>query len=249
MIYSRYHFNKKSNEQLKKQKDEIDNQNSSLQSMNQKQQSLLTEKELLLKEIHHRVKNNLQTSMSLLNMQSAYIDNEVALETIRISQRRMHAMSLIHQKLYQSEKLTSINMAIYIDELTLYLRDSFIGPANISFELCIQPLELDIAQALPLGLIINEAVTNSIKYGFPKKRKGTIYIFLEQIPNEYYLLTIKDNGIGLPENFNSQLTNSLGMNLIRGLSEQLQGEFSIQNNQGTQITVTIKVIESIAHQN
>ncbi len=243
MIYSRYYFNKKSNAQLKKQKEEIDDQNSSLQSMNKKQQSLLTEKELLLKEIHHRVKNNLQTSMSLLNMQSAYVDNEVALETIRISQRRMHAMSLIHQKLYQSEKLTSINMAIYIDELTIYLRESFIGPANISFELRIPPLELDIAQALPLGLIINEAITNSIKYAFPDRRKGMIYIFLEHTTNEYYLLTIRDNGTGLPDSFDSDSTNSLGMNLMRGLSEQLQGEFIIQNNHGTQITVTIKKTE------
>lgn len=239
MIYSRYHFNKKSNRQLKMQKQEIDQQNSSLQSMNQKQQSLLTEKELLLREIHHRVKNNLQTSMSLLNMQSAYIDNEVALETIRNSQRRMHAMSLIHQKLYQSEKLTSINMAIYIDELTIYLKESFVGPGTINFELHVESFELDISQALPLGLIINEAVTNALKYAFPVKRYGVIYIFLERNLQNQYVLIIKDNGVGLPENFDITSNTSLGMNLMRGLSGQLLGEFSIQNNSGTQITVII----------
>jgi two-component sensor histidine kinase len=239
MVYSRYYFNKKSNRKLKIQKQEIDNQNSSLQSMNLKQQALLTEKELLLREIHHRVKNNLQTSMSLLNMQSAYIDNEVALETIRNSQRRMHTMSLIHQKLYQSEKLTSINMAIYIDELTIYLKESFIGHGNISFELLVESFELDIAQALPLGLIINEAVTNAIKYAFPDNCKGIIYIFLEKTPDKQYILTIKDNGIGLPNAFDIESNSSLGMNLMRGLSGQLQGDFNIRNNSGTQITITI----------
>lgn len=239
MVYSRYYFNKKSNRQLKIQKEEIDSQNSSLQNMNLKQQALLTEKELLLREIHHRVKNNLQTSMSLLNMQSAYIDNEVALETIRNSQRRMHTMSLIHQKLYQSEKLTSINMAIYIDELTVYLRESFVGPGDISFELRVESFELDIAQALPLGLIVNEAVTNAIKYAFPDKHKGIIYIFLERNALLQYILTIKDNGVGIPESFDMESNTSLGMNLMRGLSGQLQGEFNIQNNSGTQITVTI----------
>src|SRR5262249_22759774 len=134
---------------------------------NEQLQYLLKEKEWLVREIHHRVKNNLQIVMSLLNSQSAYIDNEPALTAIHDSQHRVQAMSLIHQKLYNSENLSSIEMSNYIRELAYNLRDSFNAGKHIRFNFNIESIEMDVSQAVPVGLILNEAITNSIKYAFP----------------------------------------------------------------------------------
>ncbi|HKC37082.1 MAG TPA: histidine kinase dimerization/phosphoacceptor domain -containing protein, partial [Chitinophagaceae bacterium] len=199
---------------------------------------LLTEKEWLLKEIHHRVKNNLQIVMSLLNSQSAYIDNESALTAIHDSQHRVHAMSLIHQKLYNSENVSSIDMSFYIRELVSYLSDSFSTGQRIRFEFAIEPLEMDVSQAVPLGLILNEAITNSLKYAFPNGRTGVISILLLNTAMHHYLLSISDNGIGMPAQFNNKKPGSLGMSLMAGLSEDLDGNFSIENDNGTTIKVS-----------
>jgi two-component system, sensor histidine kinase PdtaS len=242
VVYNRYYYNKKNNNLLQAQKTEIDEQNHSLQIMNHKQTLLLKEKELLMREIHHRVKNNLQTTMSLLNMQSAYISNEAALEAIKSSQRRMHAMSLIHQQLYQSDTVTEIDMSVYVKELVSSLKESFSGMDNIAYNLQVQPSKLDAAEAVPLGLIINEAVTNAIKYAFPDDQKGFIAILLDHC-EDGYKLSVEDNGIGLPAGFGVASKKSLGMNLMRGLTDQLQGEFSIERNKGTKIIITFKSSE------
>jgi two-component sensor histidine kinase len=221
--------------------------------MNQNQKMLLTEKEWLLREIHHRVKNNLQTTMSLLKMQSAYINNESALEAMRNSQRRMFAMSLIHQKLYQSDEMTHINIKDYIYELVYYLKDSYSSKIKgsfsdrnkITYELNVATIDLDIVQAIPLGLIINEAVTNAIKYAFPNEMNGVITILLKQTHDDYFLLNISDNGVGLPADFDLNSTNSLGMNLMRGLCDQLQGEFSLERYFGTGLKFTFKRVDKI----
>jgi two-component sensor histidine kinase len=176
--------------------------------------------------------------MSLLNSQSAYIDNEPALTAIHDSQHRVHAISLIHQKLYGSENVSSIDMSFYIRELVSYLRDSFnIGP-GIRFELNIEPLELDVSQAVPLGLILNEAITNSIKYAFPDGREGIISVSLSNTDLHNYLLTISDNGIGMPVQVKYKKPSSLGMSLMTGLSEDLDGNFSIESKNGTTIRVS-----------
>lgn len=253
MIYNRYYYNKKSNDKLQAQKEEIDQQNHELQVMNQNQKMLLTEKEWLLREIHHRVKNNLQTTMSLLKMQSAYINNESALEAMRNSQRRMYAMSLIHQKLYQSDEMTHINIKDYIYELVYYLKDSYSSKIKgsysdrnkITYELNVATVDLDIVQAIPLGLIINEAVTNAIKYAFPNEMNGVITILLKQTHDDHFLLNISDNGVGLPADFDLNSTNSLGMNLMRGLCDQLQGEFSLERYFGTGLKFTFKRVDKI----
>lgn len=205
---------------------------------NEQLQHLLTEKEWLVKEIHHRVKNNLQIVMSLLNSQSAYIDNEHALTAIHDSQHRVHAMSLIHQKLYGSANLSSIDMSIYVRELVSYLRDSFDTGQRIRFELNVEPLELDVSQAVPVGLILNEAITNSIKYAFPDDMEGVITISLSNTGLHNYLLTISDNGIGMPVHVKDKKPGSLGMSLMAGLSEDLDGNFSIENNRGTMIKIS-----------
>jgi len=204
---------------------------------NEQLQHFLTEKEWLLKEIHHRVKNNLQIVMSLLNSQSAFIDNDAALTAIHDSQHRVHAMALIHQKLYNSENVSSINMPFYIRELVSYLSDSFNIGQRIRFEFALEPLEMDVSQAVPLGLVLNEAITNAIKYAFPDGRNGEISILLSKTASNQYLLRISDNGIGMPSDFNNKKPGSLGMSLMKGLSEDLDGSLSIENNNGTTIKI------------
>ena len=203
---------------------------------NQQLQHYLNEKEWLLKEIHHRVKNNLQIVMSLLNSQSAYIDNDVALTAIHDSEHRVQAMSLIHQKLYHADNVSSIDISVYVRELASYLSDSFDTGRRIRFEIDIEPLEMDVSQAVPLGLILNEAITNSIKYAFPDMREGLISIVLSNASDDLYFLRVSDNGVGLPANYKK--SGSLGMSLMKGLSEDLDGSFSIENHNGTTIKIS-----------
>lgn len=199
---------------------------------------LYHEKEWMINEIHHRVKNNLQVVISLLNTQSAYLDNKDAILAIQNSQHRMHAMSLIHQKLYQSENLATIDISWYIYELVKYLSDHFDVEKKINFEIDTEKLELDVAQAVPLGLILNEAVSNAIKHAFPDGEKGIIKISLKKMHAETNELTIADNGIGLAEDFKSENSNSLGMNLMIGLTDQLGGTFDYKNTNGLTIIIT-----------
>jgi len=230
LLYNSYRLKQRTNHKLELQQLEIAKQNLSLRH-------LVTEKDWLVKEIHHRVKNNLQIVMSLLNSQSAYIDNEPALTAIHDSQHRVHAMSLIHQKLYNSENVSSIDLSFYIRELVSYLADSFETGQRIRFEFDIEPMEMDVSQAVPLGLILNEAITNSIKYAFPGDRNGLISISLSNINPHQCLLIISDNGIGMPSQINNKKPGSLGMSLIAGLSEDLEGNLSIENNNGTTIKI------------
>jgi two-component sensor histidine kinase len=176
--------------------------------------------------------------MSLLNSQTAYIDNEPALTAIHESQHRVHAMSLIHQKLYNTDDVSSIDMSTYIRELVAYLSESFDTRQRIRFDLDIEPVSLDVGQAVPLGLILNEAITNSIKYAFPGNRDGRISIRLSHLGGHHYRLTIADDGIGVPEQIKEKKTASLGMSLMSGLSEDLDGSFSIENRNGTLVTIT-----------
>jgi two-component sensor histidine kinase/tetratricopeptide (TPR) repeat protein len=201
-------------------------------------QHLLTEKEWLLKEIHHRVKNNFQTVMGLLGTQSDYLRNEVAIAAIADSQRRIHTMSLIHQRLYQTENLSAINMPDYIHELVDFLSDSFNTDNRIRFKLKTEPIELDLSQCIPLGLILNETITNAFKYAFPNGREGVISISLEAVSSNHLLLTIEDNGIGLPAGFSQTKQNSMGINLIKGLSAELGAEFILAGQNGTKISIS-----------
>jgi len=209
----------------------------------------------LMREIHHRVKNNLQIVLSLLNSQSAFIDNESALIAIRESQHRVYAMSLIHQKLYGTENVSSIDMERYIGELVTYLADSFDTWKRIQFDLAIEPVELDVNQAVPLGLVLNEVITNSIKYAFPDGRNGVIAISLSTAALHHCLLTISDNGIGIPPHYADNKPGSLGMSLIEALTGNLEGTCSIENNNGTTVKIAfvrepvIRKSRSILHPN
>jgi two-component system, sensor histidine kinase PdtaS len=150
----------------------------------------------------------------------------------------VHAISLIHQKLYQSENLSVIDMAAYIKDVVEYLADNLDAAHRIRFNVSIQTLELDVAQAVPLGLIINEAVTNSVKYAFPNEGNGEIDIKIQQSFANGIVLDIQDDGIGLPKDFDWQHTQSLGMSLMMGLAKQLDGQFEVINNKG--ITIQVK---------
>ncbi|MRG45453.1 hypothetical protein GFS24_10025 [Chitinophaga sp. SYP-B3965] len=198
-------------------------------------QRLLKEKEWLLKEVHHRVKNNLHTVICLLESQAAFLEND-ALKAIESSQHRIYAMSLIHQKLYQVEDVKTIEMNQYLPEFVQYLKDSFGITDKIYFRTEVEPVSLDISVAIPIGLILNEAVTNSIKYAFPGNRKGTIEVIMYHEAGEI-VLEIADNGIGIDKNIKDQTLNSLGVELMKGLSEDINGRIDFTSDEGTKITV------------
>ncbi|HVU98485.1 MAG TPA: histidine kinase dimerization/phosphoacceptor domain -containing protein [Puia sp.] len=199
---------------------------------------LLNEKEWLLKEVHHRVKNNLHTVISLLDIQAEFLRDD-ALKAIENSQHRIYAMSLIHQKLYAGDSLTTINVAAYIGELVGYLRDSFEDGSDLRFQVDVEPLDLDIAIAIPLGLIINEAVSNSCKYAFHgKKRNRLIGITLSRL-GDGIQLECRDNGIGLSAGAFDTRPGSLGLTLIKGLGKEINAEVEIANDNGTRIRIHV----------
>jgi len=208
------------------------------ESLIKDKESLLEDKEVLIQEIHHRVKNNLHMISSLLESQSAFLADD-ALLAIRKSQNRVQALSLIHQKLYVNDNVTDVLMSVYLRELINYLKDSFVTDENIIFHFDLDPIQLDIKQAVPVGLIVNEVLTNSIRFAFPSNYEGLIEISLKQKFINQIVLTIRDNGIGLSEDFNideSQITNhTLGMSLIKGLSKSLQGTVTFSSEGGTKI--------------
>ncbi|RYY22010.1 MAG: tetratricopeptide repeat protein [Chitinophagaceae bacterium] len=204
---------------------------------NEQLQHLLTEKDWLVKEIHHRVKNNFHIVASLLEIQSSYLKNTEAISAIKESQHRIHSMSIIHQKLYQSETLSTIHMPEYIYELVEYLRESYSIRDNIAFSLQIDNVALNHAAAITLGLMLNEAITNSIKYAFPKTGDGKISISLTHISGSQLLLSIDDNGRGLPADYESKIGASMGMELLQGLTDDLGGSLTIETNGGTHIKV------------
>lgn len=238
--YNRYRLKQETNQLLKDKQYEINQKNRTLEQVLEEKQGLLDEKEWMLKEIHHRVRNNLQIVTSLLNSQASYLSDNVALSTIKESQHRVQAMAFIHQKLYQSDQVARVDMASYINDLAVYLRESYNLHQSIYFNLTVEPLKLDVTLAVPLGLIINEALTNALKYAFPGGRSGTISLSLYQLENTRYELTIADDGVGLPAEYEPSKSRSLGMTLIHGLSGQLGGKFSITGVSGVRISLVFK---------
>ena len=193
----------------------------------------LKEKELLLQEIHHRVKNNLQIISSLLNLQEVYIKDENDLEIFKESQDRIKTMAFIHEQLYRSSDFAKINFAKYINDLLTYLSYSHnLNPQKIKINIEVDDVYLDINTAIPCGLIINELVTNSIKYAFPNERYGTITVNLYSYHEDEYVLTISDDGIGLPEDIDLKNTATLGLRLVYNLINQLEGSIELNKTNG-----------------
>jgi two-component sensor histidine kinase len=236
--FNRYKLKMESNRRLEHQREVINYKNRSLEQLLHAQNKLLDEKEWLLKEIHHRVKNNLQIVMSLLNTQAAFLDDKDALNAIKESRYRMQAISLIHQKLYQSENTALIDMPVYIRDLVEYLKDGFSAINMIMFELDIVPVKLDVSQSVPIGLILNEAITNAMKYAFTGK--GTITISLQPVAPDRLHLIIADNGEGFPDGKVPTQHGSMGMMLMNTLAEQLDGTLDIRSDNGVTITVNFK---------
>ncbi|UOE52074.1 tetratricopeptide repeat protein [Mucilaginibacter sp. SMC90] len=215
--------------------------NEVISSKNVLLEDLLQQKEWLLKEVHHRVKNNLQIVMSILNTQSAYLQNDIALEAIRGSQHRVNAIALLHQKLYSSTTSAQVSMPAYINELVDYLSDSFdTSFRHIKIRQVLNPLSLDPALAVPIGLILNEAITNAIKYAFDHNG-GEIVISLFTCNNDSAVLKVSDDGRGLPPNFDFCEANSLGMEMMKALGKQLKGKFTVENVQGVTLMIAFPI--------
>ena len=203
------------------------------------------QQQLLLKEIHHRVKNNLQVVSSLLRLQARYTQDERSQELLRDSQHRIRSMALIHAKLYQSEDLARIDFANYVSSLGAYLFQSYaVDPASISLKIEVENIYLDIDMAIPCGLIINELVSNSLKYAFPatstepKAQINQIWIELKANQNNQFKLTVRDNGVGFPADLDPYQTETLGLQLVVRLTEQIKGQVEIDGSQGTRFSIT-----------
>lgn len=238
--YRVYVLKQRSTNMLQKQKTAIDQQNESLKRLIDQQVKLIQEKEWLVKEVHHRVKNNLQIIVSLLNFQAKVLKDESAISAIRNSQNRVKAMAFLHQRLYQSDTLKYVDVAKYVKELTKYLRDAMHTSVRLTFIHQINAIDLDIAQMVPLGLIINEAVTNSIKYAFTGREQGQITITFDYDTADTFRLTIADDGMGLPPGFDWDSSLSLGTSLIQSMAEQLEADFTYKSQNGLQLTFVFR---------
>ena len=193
----------------------------------------LQEKEVLLKEIHHRVKNNMQVITSLLSLQSRTIKDEQAFSVFQDSQNRVKSMALIHETLYQSKDLSRINFAEYLEKLVAHISRSYrLRPEAVKITSSVDHVSLPIDMAVPCGLIINELASNSLKYAFPADLRGAVNITFRHAEAEY-LLSVSDTGVGLPADFDPEKGKSLGMKLVRMLTGQLGGELKYSNGVGT----------------
>jgi PAS domain S-box-containing protein len=198
----------------------------------------LQEKEVLLREIHHRVKNNLQIISSLLNLQSRHIKDEPSLDMFKESRHRVRSMALVHEKLYRSEDMAKVDFCEYIQSLSTHLFMSYgVNSASIELDVDAKDVYLDINTSIPCGLIINELVSNSLKHAFAGRKKGRIRIVLQPENKSKFKLVVSDDGVGLPENIDVSKTESLGLQLVTMLVEQLNGSLAINRNNGTTIEI------------
>jgi PAS domain S-box-containing protein len=202
----------------------------------------LKDKEILLKEIHHRVKNNLMIISSLLNLQSGYIKDTESQDIFKESQNRARSMALIHERLYQSTDQKKINFGDYIQTLSKELFRAYVADSRlIELDIDVEDIMLDINTTIPLGLILNELITNSLKHAFPEGTSGKVHVDLH-LKDDHYEITVKDNGIGFPENIDYENTDTLGLKLVNSLTGQIDGEIDMEHGEGT--TFKIRFVES-----
>ena len=200
-------------------------------------QTALRKKDMIIKEIHHRMKNNLQIISSLLSLQGDYVDDEKVLDILKESQTRVRSMAILHEKLYQSQEYY-INTSDYIQSLVHDLfKTHTIEEGKIKPIIKVDDAKLNIKTAAPCGLIINEILSNCLKHAFPRGRKGEIYISLKA-NNGVFKLTISDSGIGFPENLDFRNTESLGLKLVNSLTHQIDGDIELDRSQGTKFKIT-----------
>ncbi len=202
-------------------------------------ESSLAEKEILLKEIHHRVKNNLQIISSLILLQEQYVKDERTLHIFKDFQNRIKVMALIHQTLYNSENLNKIVLSKYIKDLVNNLFKAYSASSKqIKLELNIEDIDFSLDKAMACGLIINELVSNSLKHAFSKNDRGKIIVTLKKAKDNRILLDVHDNGIGFPKDLDYKNSDTLGLKLISTITKQMDGKISIEKNKGTHVTIT-----------
>lgn len=202
----------------------------------------LNEKEVLLKELHHRVKNNMQIISSMLKLQLEYIEDPKALELSRSSHNRVKTMALVHEKLYKSNNLARIDFTEYVRSLTIYLLGYYrIDTKRINIKSDVQNILMDINTAIPCGLILNELFSNSLKHAFPDNRKGEISITFKSESDESILI-VSDNGIGLPSELDIDNPKSLGFQLLNALVKQLHGKMNLSINEFTSFQINFKKV-------
>ena len=199
------------------------------------------EKEILLKEIHHRVKNNLQIVMSLLKLQGYLIKDEKTLQIFDETRGRIYSMALTHEMLYKGDDLANIGYDKYVERLILNLVDSLsLEKEKVFTDIHIPEVKINLDTAIPLGLVINEVITNALKYGANSEGQTHIFIKLSVIGKEDFILEISDTGKGINEEITHENSDSLGLQLIQTLAEQLDGEITRKSEEGTKYTLIFK---------
>lgn len=218
--------------------------NDEIMDHHQKIDASLKEKELLLREIHHRVKNNMQLISSMLRLQSKYISDKKDIEIFEDCRARIKSMALIHEKLYKSKDLSHIDFKLYIRDLAKELYRSYVVDKSIiELNIDVENVFLGIDTAIPCGLIINELISNSLKHAFPEGIKGEISITFRLVDNYDLELIVSDNGIGLPKDLNLQNTGSLGLELVNTLANQVDGELEVNRTGGTRFKIKFKELK------
>jgi len=202
-------------------------------------QFALKEKDVLLGEVHHRVKNNLQIVHSLLDLQSSRITDPTALDMLRDSQNRIRSMGLIHQTLYQSKDFAKVDFSRFLDSLVPTLVGSYgVNPVRISLSMEAAQIQLPINAAIPCGLVVNELISNALKHAFPGDRQGLIAVKLFADADGRAVLSVSDNGVGVPEDVDMSKTSTLGLQLVTLLADQLGGEISMRRSNPTEFVLT-----------
>ena len=202
----------------------------------------LKEKETLIDEIHHRVKNNIAIIASLLKMQSNSIEDPQIKEVLKESQNRVYAMSAVHETLHGSDNLSQIDLKTYLSKVTTSIFQTYsINPDKVKLNISVEEIPISIDQANPIGLVINELISNSLKYAFPDERKGEITVSMKKL-NKELELTIMDDGIGMPDGLDWKNSTSLGLKLVRTLVEnQLGGSLDMESENGTKFTIKFAI--------
>jgi PAS domain S-box-containing protein len=209
-----------------------------------KLQASLREKEVLLREIHHRVKNNMQVISSLLNLQSHHIQDPHVLDMFKESQRRIRSMALIHERLYQSSDLSRIEFSQYLRNLATHLFHSYqVDSSRIRLALDAEEVFLNINTAIPCGLIVNELVSNALKHGFPDGRSGEVGVELHRIEGDGYELKVRDDGVGFPEGLDFRRTQTLGMQIVVTLVSQIDAAIELRSERGTEFKVIFQEVK------
>jgi len=221
---------------------QLDEKGRSLIKLNIDTKKKIAEKESLITEMHHNVKNNLQIIISLLNSQSAYLKNETAVSAINESQSRLHIMSLIYKKLYGSTDVELIEMEVYVDELICFLTESLhTDSRKIRFITNVESLHLEIGMATQVGLFLNEAITNALKYAFLKQDKGEVMVSINRCVDKI-AVRVADNGSGFPVQLKSFRKDAIGIDLMKSICAQLEGLFSIQNKNGLTVMIVFPAL-------